>query len=274
MGQALVLDSRGRALSPCPVERANQLLLAGRATRVADDPLTIQLTREVDRPAPGQHSTEPPLQGRRMLLHTCCAPCATYSVQHLRELGAGVTALWFNPNVQPYSEHERRRQALEQYAQAIDLPVIWEPGYEMPAFFAAVVGHERVRQRCRLCYALRLERTAQRAAELRLDAFCTTLLISPYQDLAAIRQIGEALAARHGVAFYYENLRSGFAEHHRLAQEHQLYQQRYCGCVYSEWEALDRGATTAERPRAEQHRECPPTDDAQPVASAERSPLC
>ena len=92
-----------------------------------------------------------------------------------------------------------------------------------------------------------------------MDAICTTLLISPYQDQALIRQTGEAAAARHGVAFYFENLRRGFTEHHHLAREYGLYQQSYCGCLYSEWEALLKRAkrtrllkTTEEEPLADQ----------------------
>jgi hypothetical protein len=106
------------------------------------------------------------------------------------------------------------------------------------------VGQETFRQRCRICYRLRLERTARTAAREGYDAFTTTLLISPYQDQAAIQEIGPELAERYGVSFYFENFRRGWAEHGQMVREHELYSQRYCGCVYSEWEALDRSAST------------------------------
>lgn len=179
-----------------------------------------------------------------ILLHVCCGPCATYTVKRLREEGWEVTGYWFNPNIQPYSEHERRREALAKFAEAVNLPVIWEPGYEMVTFLREVAGRERFRERCLLCYRLRLERTALVAAERGFQTLTTTLLISPYQDQEAIRALGEELAGARGLAFYFENFRRGFAEHHRLAREYDLYRQRYCGCVYSEWEALDRQATT------------------------------
>jgi hypothetical protein len=177
-----------------------------------------------------------------MLLHVCCAPCATYSVKRLRELAFSVTGYWYNPNVHPYSEHEKRRATLVRYAAEIDLPVIWEPGYEMVDFLRVVVGHEAFRERCRRCYRVRLERTAETAAREGFDAFTTTLLISPYQDQDAIYAVGGELAERYGVPFYFENLRRGWAEHGQMVRDHELYSQRYCGCVYSEWEALDRGA--------------------------------
>lgn len=179
------------------------------------------------------------------MLHVCCAPCATYTAKRLRELGFGeLVGLWYNPNVHPFSEHERRRETLAQYAQQIELPVIWESGYEMVDFLRAIHGRERFRERCGICYRLRLERTAQVAAREGFDAFTTTLLISPYQDRAAICAIGAELAGSYGLEFCDENFRRGWAERGRMTREHALYSQRYCGCVYSEWEAHDRGATT------------------------------
>ena len=208
------------------------------------------------------HETQPerwplPGEGRRILLHVCCAPCATYTVKRLRELAFEVVGYWYNPNVHPFSEHERRRETLAQYAKEIDLPVIWEPGYEIVPFMRAIHGQERFRVRCKVCYQMRIDRLAQVAAAEGFDAFTTTLLISPYQDQAAIREIGERVAARHagearlGPTFYFENLRRGWAEHYHMTRQHGLYSQRYCGCIYSGWEALDRKATTYPRKEVE-----------------------
>ena len=173
---------------------------------------------------------------KKILLHICCAPCATYTVLRLREEGWGVTGHWYNPNIHPFAEHEKRRESLVSYAQAVGLPVFWHEGYEMPAFFRAVVGRERFRERCAICYRLRLSKTAELAREHGSDAFTTTLLISPYQDQEMIRQVGQALAQEYSVAFYFENFQRGWSERGRLAREYGLYLQRYCGCLYSEWE--------------------------------------
>jgi predicted adenine nucleotide alpha hydrolase (AANH) superfamily ATPase len=67
-------------------------------------------------------------------------------------------------------------------------------------------------------------------------------LISPYQQQALIRHIGEELASQYGVSFYFENLRRGWSERGHMAREHGMYQQRYCGCIYSEWEAALKSA--------------------------------
>lgn len=248
MAKAIVLDAEGRHLSPTSEDKARRLVRQGKAEFVRSEPLTIRLTYEVQIPAAPQSEPEPlPGKGRRILLQVCCAPCATYSVQRLRELGFAVTGLWYNPNIHPFSEHERRRETLVHYAAQIDLPVIWEPGYDVVSYMRAISGHERYRERCRICYEMRLERTAQVAGDEGFDAFATTLLVSPYQSQDTIRALGETAGERHGVPFFFENLRRGWADHFGTVQEHELYSQSYCGCLYSEWEALDRSAETYPR---------------------------
>ncbi len=249
MEKAIVLDARGQQLSTTSEKKARRLIQEGKAALVSETPLTVQLAYAVDLPAaPEPEPVSLPGKDRRLLLHVCCAPCGTYSVQRFGELGFSVSGLWYNPNVQPFSEHERRRQTLIDYTARIDLPLIQEPGYEVLAFMRAIHGHERFRERCAICYRLRLERTALVAAREGFDAFSTTLLISPYQDQDTIRTLGERAAEQHGVTFAFENLRRGWAAHHQMVRDCELYSQRYCGCLYSEWEALDRHAET--HPRA------------------------
>jgi len=172
----------------------------------------------------------------RVLLHICCGPCSTYPINWLRDRQYEVTGLWYNPNIHPWQEHELRRASMAFYAEAVGLSMIWVEGYEMPRFFRLAAGHERFRERCQLCYRLRLERTARVAAENGFDAFTTTLLISPYQDQEAIHSIGETIGQRMGIPFLFENFRRGWAERGRLTREYGLYRQQYCGCLYSEWE--------------------------------------
>jgi predicted adenine nucleotide alpha hydrolase (AANH) superfamily ATPase len=249
VSQVIVLDAEGRQLSSTSESKARRLVEVGKAVFVRQEPPTIQLGYRIQvPPRPDPQPAERPGAGRRILLHVCCAPCATYTVKRLRELRFDeVSACWYNPNVHPFGEHELRRRVLARYAEQIELPVIWEPDYEIVGFMRAIGGHERFRERCTICYRLRLERTAQMAARGGFDAFTTTLLISPYQDQSAICAIGKEMSGAYGLEFYYENFRRGWAEHGRIAREHGLYSQRYCGCVYSEWEAQDRNAATLVR---------------------------
>ncbi len=169
-----------------------------------------------------------------ILLHCCCGPCAIEVVNSLREQGHDVTAFWYNPNIHPFLEHQRRLESMQALAQKLDLPLIIEAGYDMVDYFRAVVGHEG--DRCPDCYRLRLGRTAEVAREKGFDSFTTTLLSSPYQKHELLRQIGEELAAECRVEFHYQDFRKGFRESHRIARELELYRQKYCGCIYSEWE--------------------------------------
>ncbi len=240
MSKVVVLDANGQPLSPTATEKARKLIAQGKAALVSEDPLTIRLPYSVELPPKPKEVERARLgEGKRILLHICCGPCGTYTIERLREEGFQVTGFWYNPNIHPWQEHQRRRESAQKYAEAVDLPVIWYEKYEMPLYLRAVVGHERFRERCRICYRLRLEKTARVAAENDFDAFTTTLLISPHQDQALIRQIGEEVAEVRGVAFYFENFRRGWSERGRLTHEHDLYRQQYCGCIYSEWERYD-----------------------------------
>lgn len=239
MAEVKVLDADGRELSPCSTDRARALLAMGRAAKVSDNPMTIQLGYVVEM-SPKPEPEDLPGKNKRLLLHICCAPCSTYTVTRLRDEAYTVTGFWYNPNIHPYREYERRRASLQEYARAGHLPMRWA-AYNMPAFLRAVAGRESFRQRCRICYRIRLERTAREAKSGDYDAFTTTLLISPFQDQEAIREIGEEVAEEAGVGFHFENFRRGWSERGRLTKEHGLYRQQYCGCIYSERERYGGG---------------------------------
>ncbi len=239
MTPVIVLDADGQQLSPTTSERAQKLVAQGKAALVSQEPLTIQLPYSVELPP---EPAEKPGQGKRILLHICCGPCSTYPIERLREEGFEVTGFWYNPNIHPWREHQRRRESAQKYAEAVELPVIWHERYEMPLYFRAVAGREKFGERCRICYRMRLGKTARVAAEDRFDAFTTTLLISPHQDQVLIRRIGEGVAEEWGVEFHFENFRRGWSERGRLTREHDLYHQQYCGCIYSEWERYDEAA--------------------------------
>jgi predicted adenine nucleotide alpha hydrolase (AANH) superfamily ATPase len=232
-----VLDSKGRPLSTCSSDKARALVARDKATLICEDPLTIQLPYAVEMPPRPEPADQQRIgEGKSILLHTCCGPCATYTISRLREQGYEVLGLWYNPNIHPFSEHERRLASMETYAASVQLPLLREEGYEMIDFLRSVAYREAYGERCRLCYVMRLGRTAQVAAREGIDAFTTTLLISPHQDQELLRQTGQTAGEEYGVEFHFENFRKGWSERGRLTREHDLYRQQYCGCIYSEWE--------------------------------------
>ena len=171
---------------------------------------------------------------KSVLVHVCCAHCAAYTVEHWRQQGYAVIAFWYNPNIHPYTEHQQRLESMKTLAQKTDLPLLIADGYDMPEYFRRVAGDES--QRCRHCFSLRLSRTAATAGENGLDAFTTTLLISPHQQPEAIQEIGNKIADETGIKFLGADLRQRYSDSRRLTKPMGLYRQQYCGCIYSEWE--------------------------------------
>ncbi len=51
-----------------------------------------------------------------ILLHICCAPCATAVLEELRSGGDSVSGYFYNPAIQPWKELKRRIDALEAWA--------------------------------------------------------------------------------------------------------------------------------------------------------------
>ncbi len=171
---------------------------------------------------------------KSVLIHCCCAHCAAYTVEYWRQQGYEASALWYNPNIHPYLEHQQRLESMESLAQEINLPMIVAEGYDMIEYFRRVAGHEA--DRCQYCYELRLAGTAETALENGFSAFTTTLLISPQQKHDIIRETGERIADEQGLEFLYADLRKHYSDSRHLTKPLNLYRQQYCGCVYSEWE--------------------------------------
>ena len=143
-----------------------------------------------------------------------------------------MTAMYYNPNIHPGEEYERRRATLESYASSVAVDVIFE-SYSPDEYWRAI-GDERSKpSRCEQCYRVRLLRAALRGRSEGSDAFTTTLLISPYQQHELIRAVGEEVASAVGIKFHYEDYRTGYRESRTMAIEAGLYRQRYCGCALS-----------------------------------------
>jgi len=171
----------------------------------------------------------------KILLHTCCAPCLVIPLDDLRSEGHDVTALFFNPNIHPYSEYLRRLDSFTYYTKENNVPVLnHENEQGMEHWLQEVVYREA--QRCRICFNVRLDATARLAEAKGFDAFSTTLLYSRFQKHDLLKSVGEAMAEKYGIQFVYKDWRSGWNEGVRRYRKLGLYRQKYCGCIYSEKE--------------------------------------
>lgn len=173
----------------------------------------------------------------RLVLHTCCAPCATCVNRFFAEQGFKVVNVFYNPNIHPYEEYGRRLEALVEYTMQSG-GVLYTPfPYDPREFFALSSDLEK---RCVLCYTLRLQKVAQWAKEHGFAFFSTTLTLSPYQDVRRICEVGEQVGSKVGIYFLGFDLRRYFAESTRISKEMGLYRQNYCGCIASRWEGVKK----------------------------------
>lgn len=178
----------------------------------------------------------------KILLHICCAPCSIHPFSELlKEGGNSITGFFYNPNIHPAEELEKRRDAVSAYSKNEDFDVIFGE-YEPDKFFKETSDHAEAPGRCSICWRMRLRKTAEHAKRGRYDAFTTTLLVSPYQDREEIIKIGSECGKEFGVDFIASDFRGGFRKAQDEAREHGIYRQKYCGCIYSQKEAKDRQA--------------------------------
>lgn len=171
----------------------------------------------------------------RMLLHVCCGPCSVFPVKHLQEKYPEyeITGYFYNPNIHPYKEFVRRLDTLKEFAEKIGLKnLVIDESYTLEAFLQQALTAPG--GRCRNCYDIRMQQTAQYAKENGFDCFSTTLLVSPYQQHDLIKESAEAAAEAAGVKFCYIDFRPGWQEGVRISRELEMYRQPYCGCVFSE----------------------------------------
>lgn len=177
----------------------------------------------------------------RLLLHSCCAPCSSYVLEYLSQFFA-VTVFYYNPNIYPDREYEKRVQEqktfIEKFPAKHQIDFI-EGQFDSSLFYESIKGYEGCKEgaeRCCICYHLRLEETAKLADRKGFDYFCTTLSVSPLKNAAKINEIGNALAKIYEVVWLPSDFKKkeGYKRSIELSREYGLYRQNYCGCIFSQ----------------------------------------
>ncbi|MBR7061319.1 MAG: epoxyqueuosine reductase QueH [Eubacterium sp.] len=176
----------------------------------------------------------------RLLLHSCCAPCSSYTLEYLSDYFE-ITVFYYNPNISPKEEFEKRFSEQKRLIEALETKnkvSLIKGEYNERDFFDIAKGFENAKEgyeRCFRCYRLRLEKTAQTAKKENFDYFCTTLSISPLKNSQKINEIGFETAEKYGVCWLPSDFKKkeGFKRSIELSREYDLYRQDFCGCVYS-----------------------------------------
>ena len=174
---------------------------------------------------------------KRLLLHACCAPCASHGLSEL----AGkthVTVYFYNPNLSDEAEFEKRKAELTRLIGETGWADALGCAYAPEDFAQIAAGLEDAPEggaRCAQCFRLRLEHTAAAAKAGGYDMFATSLTLSPLKNAELINRIGMEVAARCGVEYLPTDFkkRGGYLHSVRLSEQYSLYRQNYCGCVFS-----------------------------------------
>ena len=179
-------------------------------------------------------------QDKRLLLHSCCAPCSSHCLSELSPQ-IGVTVFYYNPNLDCAEEYEKRKREQIRFLRETGLADFLDCDYAPEDYISAVRGLEEEKEggaRCAVCFRLRLERTAREAKARGFDYFATTLTVSPLKNAKLINEIGFAVAEEVGVPYLPSDFkkRGGYLHSVRLSEEYGLYRQDYCGCAFSKAE--------------------------------------
>ena len=155
----------------------------------------------------------------------------TVVCEQLQKEGFEITAFFYNPNIHPWKERERRLEALSEYADSKGIPLVIDEEYPLEENIRMLLDADN---RCYACFLDRLSATADKARELGIENFSTTLSVSPYQNQKFIMEAGSDASEKSGVQFIYRDFREFYRESMRISREAQMYRQPYCGCVFSE----------------------------------------
>ncbi|MDO4487868.1 MAG: epoxyqueuosine reductase QueH [Eubacteriales bacterium] len=176
----------------------------------------------------------------RILLHVCCAPCASSCMEFLTKY-FDVTLYFYNPNMDSEEEYNKRADELIRLINEMELPskvkTVIAP-YDNEAFEEMAKGLENEPERggrCLKCYELRLRETARFMESGEYDYFATSLTLSPLKSAEAINTIGEKIAEATGLKYLPTDFKkdNGYKRSIELSKEHDLYRQDYCGCRFS-----------------------------------------
>ena len=176
-----------------------------------------------------------------LLLHSCCGPCSSAVLERLTT-DFELTVFYYNPNIYPEEEDHKRVEEQERLINAFPAvyPIRFIAGEYIPAdFYKTVNGLEKEPEggsRCLECFRLRLREAAEKAQELHMDYFTTTLTVSPLKNAEVLNALGEEIARDYeGLSFLPSDFkkRNGYKRSCELSAEYDMYRQDYCGCVFS-----------------------------------------
>lgn len=181
---------------------------------------------------------EVPHGEKKVLMHSCCAPCSGELMEKMVASGIELTIFFYNPNIHPKKEYEIRKNENIRFAEKMNIPFV-DADYDVQNWFARAKGMENAPERgvrCSMCFDMRFERTALHAHEHGFKVITSSLGISRWKDMDQINDSGLKAASHYeGVTYWTYNWRKdgGSARMYEIAKREIFYKQEYCGCIYS-----------------------------------------
>lgn len=176
---------------------------------------------------------------KKLLLHTCCAPCLTSSFEQIKS-DFSVMPFWFNPNIEDKKEYIKRLNNFKKLTKIIRASNKIIDNYDVDNlnWKKEITGLENEPEggvRCEECIKFRLEKTAKEAKKNQFDIFSTTMTVSPRKNAVMINKIGDELAQKYKIDFktFDFKKKDGYLLSVKLSKKYNLYRQNYCGCKYS-----------------------------------------
>lgn len=180
----------------------------------------------------------PPGGEKRVMLHSCCAPCSGEVMEAMIASGLEIEIFFYNPNIHPRKEYELRKEENIRFAEKYNIPFV-DADYDTDNWFARAKGMEHEPERgirCTACFDMRFERTALHAHERGFPVMTSCLGISRWKNMDQINDCGIRAASRYeGLSYWTFNWRKGGGTQRmiEISKREEFYQQEYCGCVYS-----------------------------------------
>lgn len=175
----------------------------------------------------------------KIVLHICCGVCAAGVVERLALEGHEVLGFFYNPNIHPLEEYERRLEVAYRVAQELNFPLEVGP-YTPQEWFqetSSLANESEGGKRCEVCFRLRLRKAYLYLENCGWDAFTTTLTVSPRKSAKVVNQVGQEIGGERFLARDFKK-KAGSQRAIELAKKWALYRQHYCGCQYSQRERI------------------------------------
>lgn len=171
----------------------------------------------------------------KILIHACCGICSGYPISMLKEMGYEPVVYFCNPNLDTKEEFDKRLEAQKIVCMYHWVDLVVEE-YKHQDFLLAAKGLENEPERglrCDKCIELRLKKTAQKAKELGISKFTTSLVISPHKNFEKITKIAKTVAQDLEYIAIDFKKKDGFLKTNKLSKELGIYRQNYCGCEFT-----------------------------------------